>query len=499
MGIVIKKTIITSVVNYIGVLLGVISVLWLQTAIISELQIGILSYIIDVTILLLPFILFGISGVPARFMHHFKDGEERNSFISWLLIVPVITLFALMIIFLLFKNQIIFLLGDDVVIYSNYLVFIFPLVFCYTYQYLFEAILVTQTYIVFPSILKNIYRRLILITLLHLYFFKVIDFYQLVFYYVVAHFVEIISLFIFLRFHLKYKFTNPKLMLNHPKKKEIYSYALYLVIGVTGVVLVGKLDTVMISSITDDFKMLGVYAIAFFIGSVIEIPKRIVHQLVLPIMSRLVSEENNLELSKLYKQTGINMAIIGVLLFLLIWFNIDELFLIIPNGEKYAAGKWVVFFIGLSKVLDIVFGTTDLIINASRHYKLNGILAPILIISTVITNYFFITIYGITGAAIATSLTIFIYSIIKYYMVLRLIKLNLITTSYLSILLHSLLVILFFEFSNITFSNNYLAIIFNTIMICVIFIGGNYITKTSIEMNSFMSNLTRKLLYKTKN
>ncbi|MCL4856148.1 MAG: oligosaccharide flippase family protein, partial [Flavobacteriales bacterium] len=192
MGIVIKKTIITSVVNYIGVLLGVISVLWLQTAIISELQIGILSYIIDVTILLLPFILFGISGVPARFMHHFKDGEERNSFISWLLIVPVITLFALMIIFLLFKNQIIFLLGDDVVIYSNYLVFIFPLVFCYTYQYLFEAILVTQTYIVFPSILKNIYRRLILITLLLLYFFKVIDFYQLVFYYVVAHFVEII-------------------------------------------------------------------------------------------------------------------------------------------------------------------------------------------------------------------------------------------------------------------------------------------------------------------
>ncbi|MBX2958436.1 MAG: oligosaccharide flippase family protein [Flavobacteriales bacterium] len=499
MGIVIKKTIKTTIVTYIGVLLGLISVLWLQTAIISELQIGILNYIVDTTILILPFILFGISGIPARFMHHFKDINEKNSFISWILLIPLITLSISTILLLLFKNQLINLLGQDVINYKNYLVFILPLVFCFTYQYLLEAILVTNSHIVFPSILKNIFRRLILILLLILYYYKNIDFFQLVSYYVLAHLIEIIGLFIYLRFSLKFNFSNPLKIFSHPKKNEIYSFALYLVVGVTGVVMVGKLDTIMISSITNDLKLLGIYAIAFFIGSVIEIPKRIVHQLVLPIMSRLVSEENNLELSKLYKQTGINMAIIGVLLFLLIWFNIDELFLIIPNGEKYAAGKWVVFFIGLSKVLDIVFGTTDLIINASRHYKLNGILAPILIISTVITNYFFITIYGITGAAIATSLTIFIYSIIKYYMVLRLIKLNLITTSYLSILLHSLLVILFFEFSNITFSNNYLAIIFNTIMICVIFIGGNYITKTSIEMNSFMSNLTRKLLYKTKN
>ena len=88
MGIVIRKSITTSIINYIGILLGVISVLWLQTAIITELQIGILSYIVDVTILLLPLILFGTSGIPVRFLHLFKEVDNRNQFITALFIIP---------------------------------------------------------------------------------------------------------------------------------------------------------------------------------------------------------------------------------------------------------------------------------------------------------------------------------------------------------------------------------------------------------------------------
>lgn len=496
MGIVIKKTIKTTIVTYIGVLLGLISVLWLQTAIISELQIGILNYIVDTTILILPFILFGISGIPARFMHHFKDINEKNSFISWILLIPLITLSISTILLLLFKNQLINLLGQDVINYKNYLVFILPLVFCFTYQYLLEAILVTNSHIVFPSILKNIFRRLILILLLILYYYKNIDFFQLVSYYVLAHLIEIIGLFIYLRFSLKFNFSNPLKIFSHPKKNEIYSFALYLVVGVTGVVMVGKLDTIMISSITNDLKLLGIYAIAFFIGSVIEIPKRIVHQLVAPIMSKLMSEENNSELTNLYRQTGINMAIIGVLLFLLIWINIDELFLIIPNGEKYAAGKWVVFFIGLSKVVDVIFSSTDLVINASKHYKLNGILAPILILSSVVSNYIFIKLYGITGAGIATFITILIYSFIKYFIVVKLLKLNLLTIKYLFVFIISILILIFFELININFNNYLLAVISNSLIIGLIFIGGNYLTMTSKELNDFILNIKKKIILK---
>ena len=159
MGIVIRKTISTSIINYLGVLLGVVNVLWLQTAIITELQVGILNYIFDVSILLFPFILFGTSGLSARFIHIFKPGKEQNSFISLLFLVPFFILILFSIVVLIFKDSIIAKLGQDAIKYSNYLIYILPILFCYVYQYLIEAILATKSLTVFSSFLKNIYRR----------------------------------------------------------------------------------------------------------------------------------------------------------------------------------------------------------------------------------------------------------------------------------------------------------------------------------------------------
>lgn len=494
MGVVIRKTISTSIINYLGVLLGVVNVLWLQTAIISELQIGILSYIVDVTILLLPFILFGTSGLPARFLHLFQNLKERNEFINLLFLIPFITVIIASIIFYFFHSNIIYSLGKDAVNYSNYLVFIIPLVFCYAYQYLLEAILATISLTVFSAFLKSIFRRIILITLLICYSIQLIDFYHLVFYYVLAHFLEVVILFIFFIKHLKFNFCIPKLNVNKEKRREILSYAFYLIIGVSGVVMVGKIDSVMISGITDDFGQLGIYSIAFFIATIIELPKRIVHQLAFPIMSKNVTENNQQELNEMYKQTGINMAIIGLFLFLIIWYNIDELFIIIPNGEIYQAGKWAVFFIGISKVLDVFFSTTDLMINATKHYKWNGFLIPILIFLTFLTNYIFINKLGIVGAALATSITVFIYSIIKYILVALQLKMNLFSKNHISIFGVLLVVIVIFYFKPIFATNNFIEICLNSLIVTFIFIGGNYLLKSSKEMNQLIDNAWNKFV-----
>ncbi len=493
MGIVIKKAISTTVINYVGVILGVINVLWLQTAIITELQVGILSYVMDVTILVLPFVMFGMSGLPGRFIHHFTEGKEHDGFISLLLIVPLIVFFILSVSTLLFKDNVVALMGDNVMNYKSYLVFIFPLVFCYVYLSILEAILVTKSLIVFPSFLKTIYRRLSLMILLIFYSFNVFDFYELIFWYTIAHFIELLMLFVFFKKSVNFKFRSPKMITKHSEKKAIISYTLFLFIGISGAVMVGKIDTIMISSITDDFKLLGVYAIAFFIAAVIEMPKRIVFQLSYPIMSRLVSEGNDEELKKIYEQSGINLSIIGVFLFLLIWYNIDELFLIIPNGEIYAAGKWVVFFIGLAKVIDAIFGTSDLMINATKYYKLNGILVPFLIILTIVSNYFLIDLYGITGAAIATSIVLLVYSCAKYFSVLFLIKMNLLTKRHIFIGINTLLVVLIFMFKTRWAENNFLEIIINSALITLVFIGGNILMKSSEELNHLIIKNFKKI------
>ncbi len=493
MGIVIRKTISTSIINYFGVLLGVVNVLWLQTTIISELEIGILNYIFDVSILLFPFILLGTSGLPARFLHTFKEGREQNSFISLLFLVPLIALLLLALVFLGFKMEIIAWLGDDALKYSNYLIYVLPILVCYIYQYLIEAILATKSLTVFSSFMKNIYRRVVLIGLLAVFHFGFIDFFQLIFWYVAAHFIEVVILFIFFRSRCKFQFSAPKMLTTKANKKEIISYAAYLIIGVSGVVMVGKIDSVMISSITDDFKLLGIYAIAFFIATIIELPKRIIHQLVFPILTKKITDKKNDEVADMFKQTGINMAIISLFLFMLVWFSIDELFLIIPNGEIYSKGKWVVFFIGLAKVFDGVFSTSDFMINGTKNYRWNGFLAPLLIVVTLVSNYVFINAYGIVGAAIATSITIFSYSIIKYFLVFLKLKMNLLSLNHIFILINAGIVVLLFAFKPRVFENNFLEIILNSLIITIVFIGGNLLMKSSDEMNELINRFYRKL------
>ena len=496
MGIVIRKTIATSIVNYTGVALGVVNILWLQTAIFTKLQIGIVNYLFDVAILLFPFIMFGTSGLPARFLHHFKSGKEQNSFISLLFVVPLVALLLVSGLFVVFKEQIISVLGEDAVRNREYLVYIIPIIFCYIYQYALEAILTTKSLTVFTAFFKTIVRRLIFIGLLIAYHFQAISFSDLVFWFVIYHFVEIIIVFIYFKTQFDFSFTQPKLLASAQQKKEIYQYALYLLIGVSGVVMVGKIDSVMISGITDDLGQLGIYTIAFFIATVIELPKRIVHQLAFPIMSKNVTENKQDELNDMYQQTGLNMALVSLFLFLMIWYNLDELFLIIPNGEIYQAGKWAVFFVGIAKVLDAIFGTTDLIINATKHFKWNGFLVPILIGVTLLSNYIFINLYGIIGAAIATSISIAVYSFIKYVMVLARLKMNLLSVKHFSIALMTLLVIIVFYFKPEIANNQVLEIAINSIIITFIFIGGNYLFKSSKEMNGVIDKNLKRFIKK---
>jgi O-antigen/teichoic acid export membrane protein len=497
MGIVIKKTISTAIINYLGVVLGIVNVLWLQTAIITKLQIGILSYIFDATILLFPFILFGTSGLPARFIHIFKNRADRNSFITLLFLVPFVVLTIVTIVFLIFKEPILSFLGKDVVKYQEYLVYVLPLLFCYIYQYLIEAILSTKSLTVFTSFMKNIYRRLIFIGLLICYSFNLISFFHLIYWFVGAHFIEIIILFFFFRAKHEFKFSTPKLVVTKAQRKEIISFAIYLIIGVSGIVMVGKIDSIMISGITDDLELLGIYAIAFYIATFIELPKRIVHQLVYPIMSKMVTEKKTEELKDMYRQTGINMSIIGIFLFLIVWYNIDELFLIIPNGELYSAGKMVVFYVGLAKVIDVIFGSSDLMINATKHYKWNGVLIPFLILATLSTNYYFIQREGIIGAAIATSLTIFIYSMAKFILVIAKLKMNLISQKHLPIAINLIAVIVLFYFKPRILDNNVLEIALNSILITAVFIGGNFLMKSSTEMNELISTRFKKIFGKS--
>ena len=66
------------------------------------------------------------------------------------------------------------------------------------------------------------------------------------------------------------------------------------------------------------------------------------------------------------------------------------------------------FYIALAQIFNGLTGVNGAIIINSKYYKYELITNIFLVFITLITNYFFIKIYGIEGAAIATAISIFL-------------------------------------------------------------------------------------------
>src|SRR5690606_10852647 len=121
------------------------------------------------------------------------------------------------------------------------------------------------------------------------------------------------------------------------------------------------------------------------------------------------------DLAILYKKSSITLYIVSGLIFLLIIVNVNELYKIIP--EQYSGGLTVVLLISLAKLSENIVGNNNSIIFNSNYYRMILFFGVILAIITILLNMFFIPMWGITGAAIATLIAFVVYNSLKVYFV----------------------------------------------------------------------------------
>ncbi|MFN7116092.1 MAG: polysaccharide biosynthesis C-terminal domain-containing protein [Saprospiraceae bacterium] len=89
------------------------------------------------------------------------------------------------------------------------------------------------------------------------------------------------------------------------------------------------------------------------------------------------------------------------------------------NGEKYIPYKNIVFILGISSLLDMVTSINTHIIAYSRHFRFAFYVIIVLAGLNIIFNYLLIKTFGlgITGAALATMLSVFIFNLAKFFFI----------------------------------------------------------------------------------
>jgi len=274
---------------------------------------------------------------------------------------------------------------------------------------------------------------------------------------------------------------------NNSKSVFVYSFFIILSGSIANMLL--DIDKNMIGQYIK-IENIAYYSVAIFIATVISVPSRAMHQITYPITAKLMTEGKYDELNDLYKKTSITLQIIGGLVFLGILVNINQLYLLLP--QNYRGGIFVVFAIGLSKYFDLILGNNNAIIFNSKYYKAVLFLGLLLAFLAVSLNMIFIPMYGINGAAIATLISITLYSIAKLLFVV--LKMKLYPFSNKTYLSFGIFVLFFFGFYYWDFPFHPIPnMLVKSVLVSALYVFVNYKLNLSAEFNQVVDAVLKKV------
>jgi O-antigen/teichoic acid export membrane protein len=278
-----------------------------------------------------------------------------------------------------------------------------------------------------PRIIRELVLKLLASACIGLYFFGWISFPLFLGLFALSYGANVILLVIYLVQIGAWKWSIDLSFPTSALVKNMAWYSVFIIIGGLGSGIVTKIDGIMITA-EIGLAAAATYNIALSMATVIEIPMRALQQISMPIVSQLISEKKFSDLEILYRKASITQLAAGVLLFGGIWINTDLLFRLMPNGELYAGGKMVIFWIGMSKLLDMTTSLNSVIVNHSPYYRFSLVTMLLLAGMAILTNLWLIPILGVEGAALAALLSLGVYNVLMVGFVWLKYKIQPITT-----------------------------------------------------------------------
>jgi O-antigen/teichoic acid export membrane protein len=414
MGIVIRQSIFTSVISYLGVIIGYINLLYLYPKFLDVEQIGLLRTLQDAAILFVPFAQLGLAHSITRFYPQFnKSRESASAFITMILVFSLAGFAIFWIMFSLAENQIVAFFSERANDITAYLNLILWLTFLLLLTTLLETYSRSLLRVALPSLLREVGIRFLQAILVSLYFLEVINFHFFLIYnvgiYAITLSLLIINLSISKRFELHFDFSFIKI----ERLKELLRFSTLSFVGTSSMIILGKVDSLMVAGLLG-FASNAIYTTAFYMATVIEIPKRAILQTTMPLISEAFERNDFKEIDNIYKKVSLNQLIIGSLLLIGVWANLDNIFALVPKGEVFEAGAFVVLLIGLGKLIDMFFGPSSEIIVLSKYYAFNIVVVLVLAVTVILLNLLLIPRYGITGAAMGSTVALLLFNMVKF-------------------------------------------------------------------------------------
>ena len=496
MGIVIKQATSNTIYSYIGAALGFVTVWYVNRELLTTEQNGLLNLLVSITVITGSLSNLGMAGVTIRMFPHFRNKEKaHNGFLFYPLIVTVIGFILFLVLFFLFRDELTARNIEKSRLFADNLFYLIPLTFFTALFNIFDAYSRSIYLTSAGVIIKEVMLRIMILVAAFLYFRQVISFDV----FVLAYCGTTCSIAIFLGIYLyarnELHIAPAKDFLTTDMRREMRYVAIYSIITGLSSLLISSIDKIIVNDKLG-LAAAGVFAIATYFGSIIQIPARSIIRVTSPVLADAWKADDLQKIMMIYHKTCINQLVIGGFLFLCIWVNIDPIMHLLP--ASYAEGKYVIFFMGLAYLIDMATGVNGAIIATSKYFRYDTYFMLFLVVVTFATNIALIPIYGIAGAALASCITYFLFNLLRYLFIWKKFNMQPYDRSFVKVIITGLaLYIICRLIPSISFTNNpdhnsYLNIILRGTFVTLIFSFIVYQLKITPELN----NTVRKFIGK---
>ena len=412
MGVIQRQSLKSSIISFIGVAIGIISTLYIYPDALTVL--GLFRSLFDASVLIGIVVMMGSSVSAVRFFPKYEDPSTGHSgLLSWLLLVSGAGFLLFLAAYPLMKHWMVdFVFSDENMIYQDLVVYIIPLTFLLALINLLSRYISNFRLIAIPAALEQLTIKIALPLIVVVYLSGALSV-EGVMMCVVATFAFSALGMIYYLMHLgEWKLTKPLIYKDKAGLKEYSWYAWYGILSGIGSQVAFRIDGLMVAGMLK-FESTGIYSISWALTEIIIKPMRAMGNIAAPLLADHIEKNRMAEVKDIYRRSSLTMTIVGAGLFMLIWTVLPHIYSLMSNPEIMRQGTYVVFFLGLSQVFDMMTGINNEIIAYSKHYRFNLYLTLCLGVLNVGANLIFIPMYGLPGAALATCLSIFLYNIAK--------------------------------------------------------------------------------------
>ncbi len=410
MGIVQRQTLRGTAWSYLGALLGFVNIILLSPKFFTAGEIGVVQLLLSFATMLSQFSSLGFTNVINRLFPYFRDNNSRHHGFLGLAIVITLAGFLGALIFLKFYGphfeQANLERSPLISEYSLYLpalllvTVLFNLLDNYN-KVLYDAVLGT--------FLREFLFRVFNLVLILLFWAGIIDFDGYVFWYIVSQGIPLIIIFIslLLRKEISLK-LEPGFITPHLKREIIILSLFGILTGISTVTLT-TLDKLFINTYLGEAEV-GIYSIASYFAVMITLPGRSVSKISIPFLAESWKNNDLEKIDDMYVRTSVSQYAVGLLIFIGLLVNIDNIFRLLP--DVYSKSAAVIILISFGNLVSGSAGINGVVLSTSSLYRYQTWLMFILIGLFVGTSMLFIPLFGINGAALAAMISNIIYSML---------------------------------------------------------------------------------------